>query len=185
MINNISPPIQILDDYLLNDNESRQSIDAAMQMLKSSLPSNVSDQWRLSQNLPDDEDDLFEALLRLRTRIAYPMEVSSSLMRKMSMICKINRLIQSYMEGNLRLSRFENQISKITHVESSRISEPGIESEDQGCSDDIEIILFDFRYKLAMIGMPEDQGGIEKDDVTDLCTTTSGRLCAYWHAILG
>lgn len=185
MINKNLPSIQILDEYLLNGNVSRQSIDDAIQMLKSSLRSDVSAQWGLSQDLPDDDDDLFEAMLHLQVQIAYPMKVSPSFIRKMSMICRINRVIQSYVKGKLRLSRFESQISAITRVESPSISEPGIESEDQRCSDDIEIMLFDFRYKMAMIGMPIDQGGIKKECVVDLCVITSNRLCAYWHAILG
>lgn len=170
-----SPPILVLDEYLLTGSVSMDAVVDAIQKLRTSQWSRMFDRHTTYAELPDNEDDAFAVLLELRVRLAFPLDVSPSTMSKLSLICRLNRLIQSYGKGDMRPRQLERQISTVLRVE----------GQDGARSDDIEIMLDDLRYGLAMVGAPSEQGGIAEEEVADLCAATSRRLCAYWHALLG
>lgn len=170
----------ILDQYLLYRNISGSVINEFLQQaMQTKWASSVSAAG-LSNGLPEIENEAVASLLRLRISLVHPWEPNAPVIERLRMACEVCNVIHAFIMNGKRPYELEDQLSDC-YRHMSR--------QDQQCGEDhyaneIDMILINLRYCIAMFGARPRDGGTTYTDVMSVCVRTINRIVAYWHSVL-
>lgn len=162
---------RVLDEFLLTGNVPAADVQDFIRRMSAQLGGmHHLQSLELSNGLPLDYTEVMESVIRLRLVLAQDFEPNPEMVDTLLSVCALNRLLGSYIRGEVSERELERNMHMVTHPRASKM---------------LGLLLSRLRYDVAFLGYPpEDESSTERLDIVDTCVRTMDRLRQYWYSVL-
>ncbi len=161
----VETTIELLDQYLLTGQVALTEVEACLARHQEMPYLRHLELTELDTGLPEDSEEAFRRLIRLRLLFADHLREDSLLPERLLEVCQIYRRVQAYVRNEIGSRDLEQQIMEVSRNPSGNA--------------EIAQLLWNLRGTIA-----EDPEISRRVDCLNACFKTLHRLEAYWSAIL-